>query len=204
MANTTKKTNQENAVQVNKVDTVKNENEELKKQLEDLKAQMELMSKMMGNNQPIASNSSNKERTIEFINLVPGNLVLKGSMVWIIEGQYNSRTFFETEAKQIVNNMPNTVRGGLVYIDDAQFVQDCNLTEVYRHILSDDQMKTLLEKGGSAIIESYKMVNDGQKKVIIDTIIDKKTKGEFVDGNVLIELGKLSGKDLVSIEVIED
>lgn len=180
------------------------ENESLKKQMEEMKAQMEAMSKMLAEakSAPVTVDKSgvNKDRNITFVNLTNGTAVLRGNSFWKLEGRFASRTFLEREARIIVNNMPNMIRSGMVYITDAQFVEDNDLSEVYLNILSDKDLKELLSHDASYVVDVYKNVSDGQKNVIIDMIIDKVLAGEKVDNNVLVELGQLSGKDLINID----
>ena len=180
------------------------ENESLKKQMEEMKAQMEAMSKMLAEakSAPVTVDKSgvNKDRNITFVNLTNGTAVLRGNSFWKLEGRFASRTFLEREARIIVNNMPNMIRSGMVYITDAQFVEDNDLSEVYLNILSDKDLKELLSHDASYVVDVYKNVSEGQKNVIIDMIVDKVLAGEKVDNNVLVELGRLSGKDLINIE----
>lgn len=182
---------------------ISSENESLKKQMEEMKAQMEAMSKMLAEakSTPIAEKSGvNKDRNITFVNLTNGTAVLRGNSFWKLEGRFASRTFLEREARIIVNNMPNMIRSGMVYITDAQFVEDNDLSEVYLNILSDKDLKELLSHDASYVVDVYKNVSEGQKNIIIDMIVDKVLAGEKVDNNVLVELGRLSGKDLINIE----
>ena len=182
---------------------ISSENESLKKQMEEMKAQMEAMSKMLAEakSAPVAEKSGvNKDRNITFVNLTNGTAILRGNSFWKLEGRFASRTFLEREARIIVNNMPNMIRSGMVYITDAQFVEDNDLSEVYLNILSDKDLKELLDHDASYVIDVYKNVSEGQKEVIINMIIDKKLAGEKVDNNVLVELGQLSGKDLINID----
>ena len=182
---------------------ISSENESLKKQMEEMRAQMEAMSKMLAEakSAPIAEKSGvNKDRNITFVNLTNGTAVLRGNSFWKLEGRFASRTFLEREARIIVNNMPNMIRSGMVYITDAQFVEDNDLSEVYLNILSDKDLKELLSHDASYVVDVYKNVSEGQKNVIIDMIVDKVLAGEKVDNNVLVELGRLSGKDLINIE----
>lgn len=185
-------------------EAISSENEALKKQMEEMKAQMEAMSKMLAEakSAPVIVDKSgvNKDRNITFVNLTNGTAVLRGNSFWKLEGRFASRTFLEREARIIVNNMPNMIRSGMVYITDAQFVEDNDLSEVYLNILSDKDLKELLSHDASYVVDVYKNVSDGQKNVIIDMIIDKVLAGEKVDNNVLVELGQLSGKDLINIE----
>ena len=182
---------------------ISSENESLKKQMEEMKAQMEAMSKMLAEakSAPVTEKSGvNKDRNITFVNLTNGTAVLRGNSFWKLEGRFASRTFLEREARIIVNNMPNMIRSGMVYITDAQFVEDNDLSEVYLNILSDKDLKELLSHDASYVVDVYKNVSEGQKNVIIDMIVDKVLAGEKVDNNVLVELGRLSGKDLINIE----
>lgn len=182
---------------------ISSENESLKKQMEEMKAQMEAMSKMLAEakSTPVVEKSGvNKDRNITFVNLTNGTAVLRGNSFWKLEGRFASRTFLEREARIIVNNMPNMIRSGMVYITDAQFVEDNDLSEVYLNILSDKDLKELLSHDASYVVDVYKNVSEGQKNIIIDMIVDKVLAGEKVDNNVLVELGRLSGKDLINIE----
>ena len=183
------------------------ENEELKKQMVEMQAQFELMKQMMMNNQNNNNNiyaSADDDRYITFINMIPGTLGLKGSVLYAIEGQFNHRDFLKREAKLIVNNMPNTIRDGLVYIADADFVKECKLDYEYEHILSDKQLKDILNQNSNQVVEIYKNANKAQQKIIIDMIVDKKINGVPVDANILVDLGRICGKDLVNIESLKD
>ena len=96
--------------------------------------------------------------------------------------------------------MQNAIRSGMVYIADAQFVEENDLAETYQYLLSDEKLKTLLDNSSGHVIEIYKNASLPQQEIIIKMVVDKKQRGGNVDGNVLVELGKLSGKDLVNIE----
>lgn len=197
MAKTTTKAKDE---QSQVVGNTISENEALKAQIAEMKAQMEFMAQMMANksNEPV--HSTKNDRMITFVNLTNGTAILKGNQNWALEGQYASRSFLEREARIIVNNMPNMIRSGMVYIADSQFVQDNDLADVYMNMLSDTDLKNLLAKDASYVIDVYKNVSDGQKQIIIDMILEKRRAGEKVDGNILTELSELCGKDLIHVE----
>jgi hypothetical protein len=183
--------------------TVEAENSALKAQLEELKTQMLMMQQMMmQNTTPQATRKI--DRMIRFINLVPGTLVLRGSVIWKIEGQFAFHDFLESEATVIVSNMANLVREGAVYIADAQFVEEHNLADVYRYILTDDQMRELLDKDSKYVVDAYKMANDTQKQIIIDMITEKKLAGGNIDANILFEIGRLSGQNLLELNDEEE
>lgn len=176
-----------------------------KEEFDQMKAQMEAMMKMMAMGGANATTQSKKpEKYITFVNMTKGRFVLKGSSFYTIGHQFESRKFLEREAKLIVNNMPNSVREGAVYILDADFIQECELEDIYRNLLTDKDMIELLNHEPSYVIEVYKNASDGQKKIIVDMIENKKINNEFVDANILLQIGKLCGKDLINIESMED
>lgn len=183
---------------------VEAENFALKAQLEELKAQMLMMQQMMTMQNTAQTTPKKSDRMIRFVNLIPGTLVLRGSVIWKIEGQFAYHDFLESEATVIVSNMANLIREGGVYIADAQFVDDHNLTDVYRYILTDDQMRELLDKDSKYVIDAYKMANDTQKQIIIDMISEKKLAGSDVDANILFEIGRLSGQNLLELNDEEE
>ena len=181
------------------------ENEVLKKQIEELQAQMQIMAQMMASasvsNTEVKTQKSDDNRLIPFINMTTGTYVLKGTRThYVIEGQFTKRNFTVREAKDIVLNMPKTFAEGNVYIADADFVEENDLSYAYKNILSDTQLKNLLNREPNYVVEVYKNASESQKKIIIRMIEDKKISGQFVDANILVELGKLCGKDLVNME----
>lgn len=200
MARTTTKSQKEETVATEATNNAVSENEILKAQIAEMKAQMELMAQMMANksNEPIRP--AKNDRMITFVNLTNGTAVLRGNQNWALEGRYASRTFLEREARIIVNNMPNMIRSGMVYITDADFVKENDLADAYANMLSDTDMKSLLAQDAKNVIDVYKNVSDNQKQIIIDMIIEQRKAGAKIDGNILTELGELCGKDLVHIE----
>lgn len=195
-------TEKEDVKEVN--DNLSQENELLKKQMEAMQAQIELLVKQMTmSNAPVAS-TKKSERNIEFINMVPGTLVLRGNQIWKIEGQFNSRSFLEREARIIVNNMQNTIRSGYVYIADYDFIQENELTGVYDTMLSDQQLKDLLNKNFKEVVEIYKTVPKTQQDIIVRMIKERKEAGVQIDANILIQIGELCGQDLLRGVEYED
>ena len=211
MATNTKKTTDSTSTPVVKKEEVKEvsenlskENELLKKQMEAMQAQMELLVKQMAMSNSSVVTTKKPERNIEFINMVPGTLVLRGNQIWKIEGQFNSRSFLEREARIIVNNMQNTIRSGCVYIADYDFIKENELTEVYDTMLSDQQLKDLLNKNFKEVVEIYKTVPKVQQEIIVTMIKERKESGADVDANILIQIGELCGQDLLRGVEYED
>jgi hypothetical protein len=200
MARTATKSQKEETVATEATNNAVSENEVLKAQIAEMKAQMELMAQMMANKTNESVQPAKNDRMITFVNLTNGTAVLRGNQNWALEGRYASRAFLEREARIIVNNMPNMIRSGMVYITDADFVKENDLADAYVNMLSDTDMKSLLAQDAKNVIDVYKNVSDNQKQIIIDMIIEQRKAGAKIDGNILTELGELCGKDLVHIE----
>lgn len=176
-----------------------------KSEFDQMKAQMETLMQMMAMGAIGGKQESKKEeKYITFVNMTKGKFVLKGSSYYTIDEQFGTRRFIEREARMIVNNMPQSVRDGKIYILDADFVKDCELEDVYVDLLSNKQMKELLTKEPSYVAEVYKNANKAQKQIIVDMIENKKLNGEDVDANILLQIGQLSGKNLIEIAPIGD
>lgn len=178
------------------------ENEELRKQLADLQAQMAMMAQMIatGGKADEADTKAKSKRRIPFYNMTPNTLILRGTRSHRIEGQFNKDTYPENEAAAIVANMPNAIRNGLVYIADAKFVEEQELDAIYETIMSNEQLKDLLNHDSQYVIDVYKSANKGQQTIIIDMIEQGRLNGKEIDANILMQLGHLSGKDLMNIE----
>lgn len=178
----------------------------LERQVKELKAQIAAMQEALkAHPAPVAYTAQTTEtpknpktKTVRFISLVPGTLVLRGTMIWKIEGQFNYRDFLETEAAIIVNNMSECIRSGSVYIADAEFVEQHNLTEVYRYLLSDSDLSHLFELDAKSVIETYKNCSDSQKSIIENMILEKVSNGEEVDANITQQIGRLSKIDFLA------
>lgn len=201
------KPNAENEVTKTVDKPVVDETAELKAKLAAQEKQMaEMMAKMqeMMNAQMATPTSviadNKKTRSIKFINLASGGLTLKGNRFYHMDKQFDSRMIPESEARAIVNNMPNTMVSGVVYIADADFVREVELDGAYAEMLSDEQVKSLLHKSAAEVCDIYRNASDTQKRIIVDMVSDRRLEGLPVDANIVVELGKLCGKDLMGIE----
>lgn len=201
------KPNAENEVTKTVDKPVVDETAELKAKLAAQEKQMaEMMAKMqeMMNAQmatPTSVIADNKQtRSIKFINLASGGLTLKGNRFYHMDKQFDSRMIPESEARAIVNNMPNTMVSGVVYIADADFVREVELDGAYAEMLSDEQVKSLLHKSAAEVCDIYRNASDTQKRIIVDMVSDRRLEGLPVDANIVVELSKLCGKDLMGIE----
>ena len=212
MANTKKV----KSAEVEAVDTVEatnpaiEENEALKakiaeqeQQMADLMAQIKVMMQAQAATNPV-NIEEKAARGIKFISLVPGGLTLKGNRMYHIDKQFGYKMIPESEARAILSNMPNTIASGMVYIADKEFVNKNDLSGVYEEILSDKQLKELLQQNANDVCEIYKQASMAQREIIVDMVVNRKLNGLPIDANIVVEIGKLCGKDLMSITPEEE
>lgn len=213
MANTTKKTTtkdtKKDKVVIDKKDNQKDkvvdkEKEELKSKLADLEKKLaDLLAQQ--SSQPVQTIVQQKpKRNIKLISLTRGALYLRGSRIHKFDKQFDSRVFTEGEVRLIYSNMPKTLAEGYVYIADNDMVEELELTDAYSILLDDNALKNLLKKNPNDVVEIYKNANKVQQDIIIGMIEDQKLAGKNLDANILIELGKLCGKNLMNIEPLTE
>lgn len=212
MANTKKvKSTEAEVVETTEVtNSAVEENEALKakiaeqeQQMADLMAQIKVMMQAQAATNPV-NIEEKAARGIKFISLVPGGLTLKGNRMYHIDKQFGYKMIPESEARAILSNMPNTVASGMVYIADKEFVNKNDLSGVYEEILSDKQLKELLQQNANDVCEIYKQASMAQREIIVDMVVNRKLNGLPIDANIVVEIGKLCGKDLMSITPEEE
>ena len=213
MATTKKKTETINSIKENLENNqfVDKEKELLKeklasqeKEMSDLKAQMEMLLKSLSNKEEKnESKTKNNKKTIKFINMTTGGFTIRGTRLYHLDKQFDFQVFSESEARVIVNNMPNSIANGQLYIADHNFVEECELDYIYESLIDDKTLKNLLNKSSEDVCEIYKNASDSQKKIIVDMITEKQINEEKIDANVLVDLGKLCGIDFMKIEPLE-
>jgi len=176
---------------------------EQEKQMADLMAQIKVMMQAQAATNPV-NIEEKAARGIKFISLVPGGLTLKGNRMYHIDKQFGYKMIPESEARAILSNMPNTIASGMVYIADKEFVNKNDLSGVYEEILSDKQLKELLQQNANDVCEIYKQASMAQREIIVDMVVNRKLNGLPIDANIVVEIGKLCGKDLMSITPEEE
>lgn len=183
------------------------EKEEMKKQIAELQAMIKNLANQTKDDVKTekADVKYNKKRSIKFINLCMGTLVLKGTRFWNIEGQFNSRMIPESEARVILTNTPQMVSSGMVCVPDRDFLAEYDLDDVvYGNVLNDSDLKQLLNKNAQDVLYLYENASDVQKKIILDMITECKLKNLPIDANILVEMSNATGKDFSAIEPVDE
>ena len=174
-------------------------------EIAELKAQIALLMKAQKTSAQTATVESTpkKKKNVTIINLFAGGLTVKGNSYYHFDKQFDKRAFSEAEATAIVNNMPNAAREGIFYITDAQFVEDNDLSDAYENMIDDVKMKTILSLDANSVLVLYKNASEAQKTIIENMIVNSRLNGEALDANILVELGKITGKNYMEIETMD-
>lgn len=174
-------------------------------EIAELKAQIALLMKAQkASTQTVAVEPTpKKKKNVTIINLFAGGLTVKGNSYYHFDKQFDKRAFSEAEATAIVNNMPNAAREGIFYITDAQFVEDNDLSDAYENMIDDVKMKTILSLDANSVLVLYKNASEAQKTIIENMIVNGRLNGESLDANVLVELGKITGKNYMEIDTMD-
>lgn len=203
MATTTKTKAATPVEAANESDALKETIAKQQEQMQEMMAQIALL--MKAQSAPVAPvEQPKKQNNIKFINLTAGSMNLRGTRMYNIPKQFGFKMLGEAEARLVVNNMPNAIADGYIYIANKAFVHECELDDLYTNMLDDAQLKALLNENANDVCEVYKNASEGQKRIILDMVSDKRLNGQPVDANILVELGKLSGVDFMNIDPLDD
>lgn len=205
MANQTK-TTQEKTVKTTKDDVA-----ELKQRLLEQQEQIEKLMQALLNNQQDGSQFNKADsdigadEEIEIISLTPNRLNIlgeAGSVLISFDKMYEEQLIDYASLKDALRNRTNRemAKKGRFYINDERVVTKLRLKNDYKNILTPEQLKHILNSDVNKAIELYKLAPIGQKSTIIEIIKQSKFNGEDIDYNLLRELTKLSGVDLVNVE----
>lgn len=203
MATTTKTKAAAPVEAANESDILKETIAKQQAQMQEMMAQIALL--MKAQSAPVAPvEQPKKQNNIKFINLTAGSMNLRGTRMYNIPKQFGFKMLGEAEARLVVNNMPNAIADGYIYIANKAFVHECELDDLYANMLDEAQLKALLNENANDVCEVYKNASEGQKRIILDMVSDKRLNGQPVDANILVELGKLSGVDFMNIDPLDD
>lgn len=203
MATTTKTKAATPVEAANESDALKETIAKQQEQMQEMMTQIALL--MKAQSAPTApAEQPKKQSNIKFINLTAGSMNLRGTRMYNIPKQFGFKMLGEAEARLVVNNMPNAIADGYIYIANKAFVHECELDDLYANMLDDAQLKALLNENANDVCEVYKNASEGQKRIILDMVSDKRLNGQPVDANILVELGKLSGVDFMNIDPLDD
>lgn len=206
MANQTK-TTQEKTVKATKSDDIAKLEQRLLEQQEQIEKLMQALLNSQNDNSQFnkLDNDIGADEEIEIISLTPNRLNIlgeAGSVLISFDKMYEEQLIDYASLKDALRNRTNRemAKKGRFYINDERVVTKLRLKNDYKTILTPEQLKHILSSDVSKAIELYKLAPVGQKSTIIEIVKQSKFNGEDIDYNLLRELTKLSGVDLVNIE----
>ena len=206
MANQTK-TTQEKTVKTTKSDDIAKLEQRLLEQQEQIEKLMQALLNSQNDNSQFnkIDNDIGADEEIEIISLTPNRLNIlgeAGSVLISFDKMYEEQLIDYASLKDALRNRTNRemAKKGRFYINDERVVTKLRLKNDYKTILTPEQLKHILSSDVNKAIELYKLAPVGQKSTIIEIVKQSKFNGEDIDYNLLRELTKLSGVDLVNIE----
>lgn len=206
MANQTK-TTQEKTVKATKSDDIAKLEQKLLEQQEQIEKLMQALLNSQNDNSQFnkLDNDIGADEEIEIISLTPNRLNIlgeAGSVLISFDKMYEEQLIDYASLKDALRNRTNRemAKKGRFYINDERVVTKLRLKNDYKTILTPEQLKHILSSDVNKAIELYKLAPVGQKSTIIEIVKQSKFNGEDIDYNLLRELTKLSGVDLVNIE----
>lgn len=180
--------------------------EELQKQLAELKAENDALK----DNTQVEDNDKVEEELtsdtdITVISQTVGKLVLstEGNGVGTV---YRFEEFGEVQdipfgdLKDIVKNKPRFAKEGAYFICNPQAVKKLRLGNQYKNLIDDKTFVNLFDKDAKTIVALYESAPKMQQEQVVSLIQDRLDNGLEVDGNVLIKIGQLCGRDFITKE----
>lgn len=179
--------------------------EELQKQLAELKAENDVLK----DNTQVEDNDNTEELTsdtdITVISQTVGKLVIstEGNGVGTV---YRFEEFGEVQdipfgdLKDIVKNKPRFAKEGAYFICNPQAVKKLRLGNQYKNLIDDKTFVNLFDKDAKTIVALYESAPKMQQEQVVSLIQDRLDNGLEVDGNVLIKIGQLCGRDFITKE----
>lgn len=178
--------------------------EEMQKQLAELKAENDSLKTKQVEDIKDDEEEINGDTEVVVISQFMGKLVIstEGNGIGTV---YRFEEFGDiqdipfSDLKEIVKNKPNFAKEGLFYIANDKAVKKLRLTKEYEHIINSDLFAHLLDEKSDVIIKAYKDAPKLQQEQIVAMIDERLANNKEVDGNVLVKIGKLCGRDFLRV-----
>lgn len=180
---------------------------------EQLKLLQEQLAKLQAENEalkaePISANTDEEEITsdtdITVVSQVVGTLTIstEGNGIGTV---YNFEHFGEAQdipfgdLRDIVKNKPNFAKEGVYYICNPQAVKKLRLDHQYENLIDKNTFANILDMDSKTVVALYQSAPKLQQEQIVGLIEEKIEKKQDVDGNILIQIGRLCGKDFLAM-----
>jgi hypothetical protein len=138
---------------------------------------------------------------IEVVSLTPYKLNLatepggKGRVVKF-EKFGDTRRISYSDLVRVIDTNQSFLESGYFYILDERVIRKHGLSYAYDAILTKDKLEQVFNLGTNSV-SLYKSASEVQKKFIHQIIIDKLIKNESVDLNLISQIEKIGGANLI-------
>lgn len=173
------------------------------KEMEEMIAKLTQVNPQPSNIQYITNvNENNKDVTLTSLTVGELNLSTEGygqGVVYTFHQYGEEQTIPYDDLKKIIRNNKKFIEGGNVFINDEEVVESQRLTNVYKKLLSYEQMNKIFEEDRKTFEKIFKNMTKNQKETLRGIIFDKLEKDvKSVDMNIVQILNDDMGIDIMS------
>lgn len=182
----------------------KKEVEQMRKQMEDMQNLIiQLTGKAFGETQNVQYvNDNNKDVTLTSLTVGELNLSTEGygqGEVYTFSHYGEQQTVPYEDLKKLIKNNKRFIEGGNVFINDEEVVKEQKLANVYKKLLSYEQIEKIFSEDKGTFEKIYQSMTQNQKETLKGIIFDKLNKNEkSVDMNIVQILNDDMGIDIMN------
>ena len=182
----------------------KKEVEQMRKQMEDMQNLIiQLTGKAFTESQPVQYiNNNDKDVTLTSLTVGELNLSTEGygqGEVYTFSHYGEQQTVPYEDLKKLIKNNKRFIEGGNVFINDEEVVKEQKLTNVYKKLLSYEQIEKIFSEDKDTFEKIYQSMTLNQKETLKGIIFDKLNKNEkSVDMNIVQVLNDDMGIDIMN------
>ena len=182
----------------------KKEVEQMRQQMEDMqKLIIQLTGKAFDQSQNVQYvNDNNKDVTLTSLTVGELNLSTEGygqGEVYTFSHYGEQQTVPYEDLKKLIKNNKRFIEGGNVFINDEEVVKEQKLTNVYKKLLSYEQIEKIFSEDKDTFEKIYQSMTLNQKETLKGIIFDKLNKNEkSVDMNIVQVLNDDMGIDIMN------
>ena len=182
----------------------KKEVEQMRKQMEDMQSLIiQLTGKAFTETQPVQHiNDNNKDVTLTSLTVGELNLSTEGygqGEVYTFSHYGEQQTIPYEDVKKLIKNNKRFIEGGNVFINDEEVVKEQKLVNIYKKLLSYDEIEKIFSEDKNTFEKIYKSMTKNQKETLKGIIYDKLDKDEkSVDMNIVQILNDDMGIDIMN------
>ena len=182
----------------------KKEVEQMRKQMEDMqKLIIQLTGQAFDKPQNVQYiNDNNKDVTLTSLTVGELNLSTEGygqGEVYTFSHYGEQQAVPYDDLKKLIKNNKRFFEGGNVFINDEEVVKEQKLVNIYKKLLSYDEIEKIFSEDKNTFEKIYKSMTKNQKETLKGIIYDKLDKDEkSVDMNIVQILNDDMGIDIMN------